>query len=135
MSDRRLNHRLFCSWAHEQIARALALRAFFIAVISGRLAIRTLFPISVSDSAFVHAVAALSVNRPATTTISESAVVACTAALGAMCHGDFSLQHVQMIRPRWFVHHSRMEQSFVFAAWPDYGCVRGAASVRVATLV
>jgi hypothetical protein len=55
--------------SHEPIADTFTSRTFFVAVISGCFAIRTLFPIAVSHGICICAVAALSVNGLAAATV------------------------------------------------------------------
>jgi hypothetical protein len=83
--------------ADEKIASTAALRTFFIAVVAGREAGRTLFPIAVIEGAGVVAVAALAGDGSAATAVCDSYVVAGTATFGAAGYGLFSL-HNSMIR-------------------------------------
>ena len=91
----RLNDSLFFSRAHEKIADPLALRAVFIAVISGRLTVWTIFPIATVAGTCVSAVAAFSGDSSTTTTFCHFTVVTRATAMGAMRNGEVSLQHVQ----------------------------------------
>jgi hypothetical protein len=84
----------------------LALRAVFIAVISGRFTVRTIFPIGTVRGTCVSAVAAFTGVVFTTTTVCQFTVVTCAAALGAMRNGEISLQHVDMIRPRLGINQS-----------------------------
>jgi hypothetical protein len=87
----RLNDGLFLCRAHKKIADTLALRAVFIAVISGCLTVGTLFPIATVEGTSVSAVAAFSGDSFGTTTVGHSSVVTRASAFGAMGHGEFSL--------------------------------------------
>jgi hypothetical protein len=88
------------SGADETVADALALGAVFVAVITGGITKRTIFPVGAVGGAGVDAIAAFAGDGLAAPTAGDSSVVARTAALGAMRHGEFSFQHVDMIRPR-----------------------------------
>jgi hypothetical protein len=97
---------LFFCRAHEKIADTLALRAVFIAVISGRFTMGTIFPIGTVGGTCVSADAAFSGVAFTTTTVGHFTVVTCAPALGAMGNGEISLQHVDMIRPRLGINQS-----------------------------
>ena len=84
----------------------MALRAVFIAVISGRFTVGTIFPIGTIGGTCVSAVAAFSGVAFTTTAVGHFTVVTCATALGAMGNGEISLQHVDMIRPRLGINQS-----------------------------
>ncbi len=98
----RLN-RCFIPQAHEKIAGTLAVRAFFIAVISGCLTVCTLAPIKYFDSNCVNAAAALFAAGFATTAVCDPHVVTSAATLCTTRNRQFSL-HLLMIPPCWCVH-------------------------------
>jgi hypothetical protein len=93
----------FILQAHEQIAGAFAIRAFFIAVVSGCLTVCTFAPIKCFDSNCVNASAALFAAGFATTTVCDPHVVTSAATLCTARNRQFSL-HLLMIRECWCVH-------------------------------
>src|SRR6266481_6208419 len=86
----------FVPQVHESVASPFLVRTFFIAVISGCLAVCTIDPISF-DSNCVHAVAPLFVAGSATTTVCDSHVVTSTATRCTRRNRQFSLH---LLRPR-----------------------------------
>src|SRR6202171_1583412 len=82
---------------------SFAVRAFFIAVISGCLTLRTFAPIKCLDSNCVNAAAALSAAGFATTTVCVAYVVTSAATLCTTRNRQFSF-HLLMIRPCWCIH-------------------------------
>jgi hypothetical protein len=75
------SNRLFVPKAHEEIAGTFAVRAFFIAVISGRFAMDTFDPVQCFVGNCVNAVATLFADDFATTTVCDSSVVTSAATL------------------------------------------------------
>jgi hypothetical protein len=63
-------------------------------------------PIGTVGGTCVSAVAAFSGVAFTTTTVCHFTVVTCAPALGAMRNGEISLQHVDMIRPRFGINQS-----------------------------
>jgi hypothetical protein len=92
----------FIPQAHEEVAGTFAIRAFFIAVISGCLTVCTFDPIS-CDSNCVNAAAALFAAGFATTSVCDPYVVTSAATLCTTRNRQFSL-HLLMIRPCRCVH-------------------------------
>ena len=92
----------FIPQALEEVAGTFAIRAFFIAVISGCLTVCTFDPIS-CDSNCVNAAAALFAAGFATTSVCDPYVVTSAATLCTTRNRQFSL-HLLMIRPCRCVH-------------------------------
>jgi hypothetical protein len=97
------SNRFFIPHAHEQIAGAFAVRAFFIAVISGCFTLGTFDPVRCFFGNCVNAVAALSADDFAATAVCDPLVVSSAAALCATRNRQVSL-HFLMIRLRWCFH-------------------------------
>jgi hypothetical protein len=83
--------------SHEEITGTLAVRALFIAVISGCLAVCTFAPIRCFDSSCVNATAALFAAGFGTAAVCDPNVVTGAATLGTTRNRQFSL-HLLMIR-------------------------------------
>ena len=98
----RLN-RCFIPQAHEWIAGTFAVRAFFIAVISGCWTACTFAAIKFFSSNCVNAAAALFATGLATTTVCDPHVVTSAATLCTTRSRQFSLP-LLLIRPCWCVH-------------------------------
>jgi hypothetical protein len=92
----------FIPQSYEEITGTLAVRALFIAVISGCLAECTFAPIRCFDSTCVNATAALLAAGFATTVVYDPHVVTGAATLCTTRNRQFSL-HLLMIRPCWCV--------------------------------
>jgi hypothetical protein len=90
-------HRCFVPESHEEITGTLAVRAFFIAEISGCLAVCTFGPIRCLDSASVNATAALIAAGFGTTGVCDPHVVTGAATLCTTGNREFSF-HLLMIR-------------------------------------
>jgi hypothetical protein len=106
-------HRCFIPESHEEITGTLAVRAFFIAEISGCLAVCTFGPIRCLDSASVDATAALIAAGFGTTGVGDPHVVTGAATLCTTGNREFSF-HLRMIRLCWCVgllhtHKNRVE--------------------------
>ena len=95
-------HRCFIPESHEEITGTLAVRAFFIAEISGCLAVCAFVPIRYFDSASVNATAALLAAGFGTTGVRDPHVVTGAATLCTTGNREFSF-HLLMIRLCWGV--------------------------------
>jgi hypothetical protein len=87
----------FVLQAHEQVADAFAIGAFFVAVVSGGLTERTLAPIGWFGSDCVRATAALLVTGLAAAAVCDTHVVAGATAFCTARNGDLAF-HPLMIR-------------------------------------
>ena len=87
---------------HEEIARTLAVRALFIAEISGCLAVCAFAPIRCFDSASVDATAALFAAGFGTAAVRDPHVVTGAATLCTTGNREFSF-HLLMIRLCWCI--------------------------------
>jgi hypothetical protein len=95
-------NRCFIRESHEEIARTLAVRAFFIAEISGCLAVCAFAPIRCFDSTSVDATAALFAAGFGATGVCDPQVVTGAATLCTTGNREFSF-HLLMIRLCWGV--------------------------------
>jgi len=95
-------NRRFIHQSHEEITGTLADRAFFIAVISGCLAVCTFAPIRCLDGTSVNATAALLAAGFGTTAVCDPHVVTGAATLCTTGNREFSF-HLLMIRLCWCV--------------------------------
>jgi len=89
LREARLN-RCFIPQAHESIAGPFAVRAFFIAVISGCLTVRTFAPVKCSGSNGIQAATALIAAGFATTAVHDPHVVTNAATLCTIGNRQFS---------------------------------------------
>jgi hypothetical protein len=94
--------RCFIRESHEEIAGTLAVRAFFIAEISGCLTVCTFVPIRCFGSASVDAIAPLFAAGFGTTGVCDPHVVTGAATLCTTGNREFSF-HLLMIRLCWCV--------------------------------
>src|SRR3979411_970570 len=106
-------HHCFVRESHEEITSTLAVRAFFIAEISGCLAVCTFGPIRCLDSASVNAIAALIAAGFGAAGVCDPHVVTGAATLCTTGNREFSF-HLLMIRLCWGVdllhtHKNRVE--------------------------
>ena len=90
LGSARLN-RCFIPQAHEQIASTFAAWAFFIAVISGCLAVRTFDPVRWFGGNCVSTTATLFADGLAATTVGDPHVVTNTTTLGTTGNRQVSL--------------------------------------------
>lgn len=95
-------HRCFMPQSHEEITSTLAVRALFIAVISGCLAVCTFAPIRCFGTC-VNATAALFAAGFGTTAVYDPHVVTGASTLCTTRNRQFSL-HLLMIRLCWCIH-------------------------------
>src|SRR6266404_8894621 len=95
-------HRCFIPESYEEITGTLAVRALFIAEISGCLAVCTFAPIRCLDSASVNAAAALIAAGFGTAAVRDPHVVTGAATLCTTGNREFSF-HLLMIRLCWCV--------------------------------
>jgi hypothetical protein len=121
------SNRFFIPHAHEQIAGAFAVRAFFIAVISGCFTLPTFDPVRYFFGNCVDAVTALSADDFAATAVCDPLVVSGAAALCATRNGQVSL-HFLMIRLRWPFQAWLYRLEDFIAAGYHYGALRKRAS-------
>ena len=105
-------NRCFIPQSREEITGTFAVRALFIAVISGCLAVCTFAPIRCFDSSCVNATAALFAAGFGAASVCHPNIVTGAATLGTTRNRQISL-HSLMVRLSWCVHlfHTRLVRS------------------------
>ena len=95
-----LNDSLLFSRPHKKIPNTLALRTRLVPVVSRRLAVRTIFPVTPVDGTSVRPITSLFRDCLTTATVHNSTVVTSCTTLRTVRNGEISLQHISMVRPR-----------------------------------